>query len=109
MPPSCRRFRADHERHTQNLKPFVQQLGGKVPDGAGVKALLTTGKVLMGSIAGDKAILMAMKTNEDDTNTAYERAHGHADLTPEMREVLRQNLADEHRHRAWIVESLNAM
>jgi hypothetical protein len=27
----------------------------------------------------DKAILQAMKTNEDDTNTAYERAVKHDD------------------------------
>src|SRR5436305_10834246 len=68
-----RTFRDDHERHTHNLRQFIQHLGGKVPTGGDMKSLLTTGKVAIGALMGDKAILMAMKTNEDDTNTAYER------------------------------------
>ena len=32
---------------------------------------------MLGGLIGDKAILVAMKTNEDDTNTAYERAVNH--------------------------------
>jgi hypothetical protein len=55
---------------------------------------------------GDRAILRAMKTNEDDTNTAYERATGRADLTPTIRDVLTRALADERRHRQYIEQRL---
>ncbi len=99
-------FRDDHVTHTQNLAPFLQQLGGDVPTSAGAKSLLTTGKVAMGSLIGDKAILLAMRSNEDDTNTAYSRAVEHPEITAEMREVLEQNLADERRHCEWILQSL---
>lgn len=102
-------FCNDHERHTKNLRPFVQELGGKVPTGGDAKSLLTTGKVAMGALMGDKAILMAMKTNEDDTNTAYERAVGHKGLTVEMRKVLSSNLSDERRHRTWIEQTMKSM
>ena|SRR5579871_5809651 len=102
-------FRDDHERHTKNLRPFVTQLGKKAPTSGDAKSLLTTGKVAMAALLGDKAILMAMKTNEDDTNTAYERATGHAGLTAELRKILSGNLSDERRHRTWIEETMKKM
>lgn len=102
-------FREDHKRHTSNLAPFVRRLGGDLPEGAGAKSFLTTGKVAMASVMGDKAILTAMKTNEDDTNTAYERATKHEDVSTEIRKVLAANLDDERRHREWIVATINAL
>ncbi len=102
-------FRDDHERHTKNLRPFVTQLGKTAPTRGDAKSLLTTGKVAMGALLGDKAILMAMKTNEDDTNTAYERATKHAGLTAELGKILSSNLADERRHRTWIEETMKKM
>lgn len=104
-----RSFCNDHERHTKNLRVFVQELGGKVPTSGDTKSLLATGKVAMGALMGDKAILMAMKTNEDDTNTAYERAVGHSGLTSEMKKVLSSNLSDERRHRTWIEQTMKTM
>jgi len=104
-----RSFRDDHERHTKNVRPLVQELGGKAPTGGDMKSLLTTGKVAIGALMGDKAILIAMKTNEDDTNTAYERATQHKDMTAEMKRVLNSNLSDERRHRTWIEQTLKKM
>jgi hypothetical protein len=52
------------------------------------------------------AVLRAMKSNEDDTNTAYERAAARSDLTLELQALLRRSLDDERRHRAWIVNAL---
>jgi hypothetical protein len=50
-----------------------------------------------------------MKSNEDDTNTAYERAADNAVLTADARPVIERNLSDERRHRAWIVQRIEAM
>jgi hypothetical protein len=97
-------FRDDHARHTENLAPFLAQFGGTVPQEGDFKQLLTSGKVAMGSLLGDKAILHAMR--EDDTNTAYGRAVEHDEASPELRQVLEQNLADERRHCAWILQAL---
>jgi uncharacterized protein (TIGR02284 family) len=103
---SLRSFRDDHQRHTQNLKPFLRELGGgEAPAKGDAKSMLASGKVKIAALVGDKAILMAMKTNEDDTNTAYERAHSHKGLTSELKKVLDSNLTDERRHRAWIVQT----
>jgi uncharacterized protein (TIGR02284 family) len=99
-------FREDHQRHTVELGSIISQLGGAPPSGAGAKSMLTQGKVVLGSLIGDKAILVAMNSNEDDTNTAYERAVNHKARHASTEEVLRRGLADERRHRAWMEEVL---
>jgi hypothetical protein len=53
-------------------------------------------------LTGDSGILKAMKSNEDETNEAYEQALARGDMTANRRDVLERNLADERRHRAWI-------
>ncbi len=99
-------FRDDHARHTRDLGAAVKELGGKPAQQGGAKSLLTRGKVMMADLLGDGAILQAMKSNEDDTNTAYERALKHQDIETAAVPVLERGLADERRHRAWIEETL---
>ncbi len=101
-----RGFMADHERHIVDLRPLVETLGETAADGTNAKVILTKGKVVIAGLMGDRQILEAMKSNEDDTNAAYERANSRMDLTPEMREVIARNLADERRHRAYIVQRI---
>lgn len=104
-----RAFQADHQRHTREMAAIVRDLGGKPATAGGAKSMLTSGKVLLADLIGDRAILRAMKTNEDDTNTAYERAIRHGGMTPAANEVLQRNLSDERRHRSWIEEAINRL
>ena len=104
-------FMADHERHTRELTAIIEGMGHVPASGPDIKQLLTKGKVVIGSLVGDAAILLAMRTNESDTNTAYERATARQDLSRELRDILERNLQDEKRHRSWIqtrVEALRA-
>lgn len=101
-----RAFMADHERHVRELSEFVTRLGAQPPTTGDFKRVLTKGKVVIGQLVGDRGILMAMKSNEDDTNRAYEQAVRRHDLTTELRETLQRNLSDERRHRAWIEDRL---
>ena len=48
--------------------------------------------------------MQAMHSNEEDTNSAYERMNNHADKWPEAVEVLKQGLCDEKHHKQWIEE-----
>jgi uncharacterized protein (TIGR02284 family) len=104
-----RQFMGDHERHTRELGALVWELGGHPAQKADIKSLLTKGKVVISNLAGDSGILQAMKTNEDDTNTAYERAAAREDVPPRIREVFQRNLVDERRHRTWIEARLAQM
>jgi rubrerythrin len=99
-------FMADHRRHVSDLSLIMKEMGEEPPTGPDIKRVLTKGKVVLGSLIGDKAILVAMRTNEADTNTAYERAMARDDLTPHLRAVFEMNLLDERRHRNWIEERL---
>ncbi|MCA1940681.1 MAG: ferritin-like domain-containing protein [Caenispirillum bisanense] len=103
---SLQGFQRDHQRHITDLSSLMRDLGGTPPGGGDFKQMLTTGKVKMADFFGDKAILQAMKTNEDDTNTAYERAAAHGEATPAARTLFEGCLADERRHRAWIEETV---
>lgn len=102
-------FKADHTRHIHEVGKLIQDLGERPPQSGDMKSVLTKGKVVMAGLSGDQAILKAMQSNEEDTNTAYERASGRSDLTAEVQALLDKNLDDERRHKAWIEEYLNAM
>ncbi len=58
---------------------------------------------------GDAAILKAMKTNEDDTVTAYERASAHEDAIPKSKAFFEKALADERRHREWMERTAQSL
>lgn len=97
-------FMRDHSRHIEELSPIVRAMGGEVPKDAGAKDWLTEGKVVLSSLMGERAILKAMRSNEEDTNTAYERAVEKAPA--EARDIVARGLADERRHRDWILAQL---
>lgn len=67
-----------------------------------MKQYLTTGKIALADLIGDGAILKAMKTNEDDTVSAYERAARHEGATPASKAFLLTAHQDEEKHRAWM-------
>lgn len=75
-------FKQDHLQHVEVLNEMARELGIDAPVEGDMKQMLTTGKVALADLMGDKAVLKAMKTNEDDTVTAYERASRHEDAVP---------------------------
>lgn len=99
-------FCADHRRHIDELNPVIRALGGKPVIGPDLKRVLVEGKVRLAALIGDRAILAAMRSNEEDTNTAYKRAVRHTELDARLKDLLVRNLADERRHRAWIIQAL---
>jgi uncharacterized protein (TIGR02284 family) len=103
-----RQFMGDHQRHTVDLSDLVSKYGAQPVGRADIKRVLTKGKVVLAGLAGDKAIFNAMKSNEDDTNTAYERAVAKQGVPEGIREVLSRNLSDERRHRQWMTDRLQS-
>jgi rubrerythrin len=95
-------FLRDHQRHLSELDTIAGALGIQTPREGDAKQYLTTGKIALADMMGDGAILKAMKTNEDDTVSAYERASRHGDAIPESRAVFERAHQDELRHRAWM-------
>lgn len=95
-------FKQDHLQHVVVLNEIARDLGIDAPTEGDMKQMLTTGKIALADLFGDAAILKAMKTNEDDTVTAYERASKHEDALPETKAFFMQAHQDEVRHRTWM-------
>jgi len=96
-------FKRDHERHIEELSTLLRKNHHEVPEkGIVGKQLLTTGKVVMANLVGDNTILQAMKSNEIDTNTAYERMQNHENKWPEAEDIIKRGLQDERKHKEWL-------
>ena len=95
-------FREDHAQHVGVLETMAKELGLEPRREGDAKEMLTTGKIKMANLVGDGAILKAMKTNEDDTVTAYARARDHEEAKPASVAFFTKALEDEKRHREYM-------
>lgn len=95
-------FKADHDSHVAELTRMAGSLGVSAPQEGDMKEYLTTGKIALASMIGDKTILKAMSTNEIETKMAYDQAANNSVATPEARTFFQKALADETRHKAWM-------
>nr|WP_245460693.1 DUF2383 domain-containing protein [Rhizobium leguminosarum] len=102
-------FKQDHLQHLEVLNEMARELGIQAPTRGDMKEMLTTGKIALADLMGDAAILKAMKTNEDDTVTAYERASRHEDAIPASKAFFMKAHQDEERHRAWMDTTAKAL
>jgi rubrerythrin len=99
-------FMHDHKNHVRDLSGFLRKQGKKPPLEPSTKQWLTKGKVVLANIFGDNAIIKAMISNEEDTNTAYERMCHRDDLNTECKNILTSGLDDERRHKKWLEDNL---
>ena len=102
-------FCEDHRRHTNNLASHIHEIGAEIPEGPDFKRILIEGKVIIAGLAGDKAILAAMRANEHATNKAYEKALEHVDPTEKLHATLHANLMDERKHLDWIEKAHDSL
>jgi rubrerythrin len=102
-------FKQDHLHHLQVLTTMATELGIEVPHEGDLKQYLTTGKIALADMVGDSTILKAMKTNEDDTLTAYERAARHEDAIAASKAFFLTAAEDERRHRAWMATTADTL
>lgn len=100
-------FKKDHERHVEEISNLLRKHQKEVPDGPSPKNILAQGKVVLANMFGDEAILKAMLSNEQDTNTAYERLNEYKEKWDDAITMLSRGLEDEKRHKQWIQLTLN--
>ncbi len=102
-------FKQAHERHVKELSEVLSRNNEEVPTGPHKgKELIAKGKVILANLIGDETILRAMKSNEIDTNTAYERMNDRDDIWDEAKEILRRGLQDERIHKDWLEKTISA-
>ncbi|MBN8523601.1 MAG: ferritin-like domain-containing protein [Rickettsiales bacterium] len=103
-------FKLDHQRHITELSAFLSRCNETAPSGPdNMKKVLVKGKVELASLFGDQNILSAMLSNEEDTNTAYERINARIEESAdkEIAKIIAGGLADERKHRDWIQSKIS--
>jgi len=105
---SLAEFLSDHEKHIDDLTELVQSEGGTAETSGDAKKVLTKGKVVIAQMAGDETILRAMRSNEKQTNTAYEKALEKG-FPSHIRTAIQKGLGDERRHKSWIEATLDEL
>jgi uncharacterized protein (TIGR02284 family) len=100
-------YRADHERHVQELRRLVTGLGGEPEEAKpDAKGLLVEGMTKLRSSMGDEQALKAMHQAEEITNREY-RAAVSWEVPSDVHEVLLRGYDDEKRHLAYVDQQLS--
>ena len=106
---TLRGFRADHERHIEEVTRLIQDRGGKpiqsphLPTGVFKLAVQKAG-----TLGGETALLLAFKANERQGRDKYRRAAENSDDL-EVADVLARASEDEIRHYDWAVRTLQEL
>jgi rubrerythrin len=101
------KFKEDHQRHIKEGNELLAKHAEDTVDSPSAKQWLAKGKVVLANLAGDEAILKAMITNEDDTNTAYENMNEREDKWEDAYSFLELGLEDERRHKKWMEDNVS--
>ncbi|HEX5724338.1 MAG TPA: ferritin-like domain-containing protein [Longimicrobiaceae bacterium] len=107
---SLREFRGDHERHIQELSALVRARGSE-PAGAPhppPPGFFKPAIQALGALGGDRAVLLAFKSNEGQVRDKYRR-HADRPHPGDVEPVLRRAALDEERHYAWVEQVLEAL
>ncbi len=102
-------YRADHERHVQDLSAQIRRLGGvplalpHLPTG-----LLKLGVQMAGLPGGDRSVLLAFVSNEWQSQEKYAR-YAARPYPTDLSALLRRHAADEARHYAWACGALEEL
>ena len=110
--PGCqdavRRFKADHERHIEELTGLIRHYGGvplPMPHLSGVFKLAVQGAA---AAASDAAVVQAFKANEVQSRDKYRRAVSRQHPA-DVQDVLIRAARDEQRHFDWAMRMLSEL
>jgi uncharacterized protein (TIGR02284 family) len=94
----------DHRRHVDELSNVVRNLGGE-PSGRGdLRQVFVRGRVALGALVGDGAVLEAVCSGEAAMVAAYEQAASQPGVPVDVVAVLERHLAEERVHHARLAE-----
>jgi hypothetical protein len=105
---AVRRFKADHERHIDELTELVRKYGGvplPVAHTAGAFKLAVQGALVGGA---DTGVIDAFRTNEVQSRDRYRRAVSHQHPV-DVQDVLIRAARDEQRHFDWAMRTLGEL
>lgn len=98
-------FRADHERHIQDLQAVIRKSGGQPRQKPDLAGAVRKGFTAVAGLVGTESVLRAMLSNEKKTNDVYAH-HVQMGFPQDIVDLLRKNFGDEQRHYSWIESAL---
>jgi uncharacterized protein (TIGR02284 family) len=100
----------DHRGHVDELAVVVRNLGGE-PVGPSDRRPLRLHQTLSADRGGmgEHALLETLRRNEEGARAAYEDAASHPGVPLDVLAALERNLADEHKHLAWVARRLETL
>jgi hypothetical protein len=100
-------FKMDHKKHIEQLTELLNKHEVTAPTAPSISnQWLTKGKIIIGSLIGDDSILKAVLSNEIETNVAYERMHRHDNLWEDAKNIIKNGLEDEKKHKNWLENAI---
>jgi rubrerythrin len=103
---TLREFRADHERHIEEITRLIQDRDGKPIQAPHLPtSVFKLAVQKAGSLGGETALLLAFKANERQSRDKYRRSAENSDDL-EVADVLARAADDEVRHYDWAVRAL---
>jgi uncharacterized protein (TIGR02284 family) len=97
-----------HRRHTAQLSLLVHTLGGGAIAHGDLPELVTTGRAVVAEVAGDRAILEALKHGEEGIARAYALTLA-LELPSRVHAVLEQHLRDTESFATLVTDVLGAL
>ena len=101
-------FLENRQRRLAELTRMSFALRSGAPGEAVARHYLPTGRIALGSLMSDGAILNAMSVGEDETVAAYERASAHPEASLKSRTMFERCLRDALQHRSWTESAARA-
>jgi rubrerythrin len=106
---TLREFRADHERHIEEITRLIQDRGGKPIQAPHLPtSIFKLAIQKAGTLGGETALLLAFKANERQSRDKYRRAAEDSDDL-EVADVLARAADDEIRHYDWATRTLQEL
>jgi len=102
-------FRDKHQKHIAALSDEIRSLGGQVPEpNKDFKGYIIEAFTTLGTMAGMKGALKALKTAEEISNRYYEKVVP-ITVPPALKEIIRKNFSDEKNHLEYIRNNLQVL
>jgi rubrerythrin len=106
---TLREFRADHERHIEEITRLIQDRGGKPIQAPHLPtSVFKLAIQKAGTLGGETSLLLAFKANERQSRDKYRRAAEDSDDL-EVADVLARAADDEIRHYDWAARTLQEL
>jgi ElaB/YqjD/DUF883 family membrane-anchored ribosome-binding protein/predicted outer membrane protein len=100
-------FLGDHQRHVEELNQAIAVLGGTPENSPHLTGALKKALQAGAAPAGDKALLLAWRTNEAQVRAKYASYATRASTWPaHIKALVDRNALDEEHHHQWVVQKL---